>query len=339
MAGGIYPTPKRLIAIEDYTNMYGTNFWNHNRRSEIIAKAKTLCEIIKVRKVDTKVFLECEEILEYFSRQYFLTRLDATSIYSVTRKPASMLAKYISWLCAQYEFLWNDSAISTYEREEILKTTLGRALWAGHCFVSQSETTPKTRTATPRVATTGTSGQPKNPFKARGGLSSTAVDLISTPGQKEYLVLPVFTINGVDSTGKVLEDTVYIRPVEDNAASQAKYTVNGTNKVLFGKAKGYGYCQVYFNDHTAATNFAAKVLNSVTLGGGIATIQVCKLKKTLANGYFQIGTEFGPVYVSASKLNENLEEDAQRDLVEDNKAKLSNRERWERFENAFYHEV
>jgi hypothetical protein len=125
---------------------------------------------------------------------------------------------------------------------------------------------------------------------------------------------------------------MYIRPVEADPKSQAKYVVNNTNKVLFGKAKGYGYCQVYFTDYNEAERFMKNATASgIKIPANVSIVQVCQLKNSLANGYFKIGTEFGPVYISASKLNECLQEEIQettQEVSNENlKSKLSNKEK------------
>ena len=342
VAGGIYPEPKRAIPLTDYEYMYGERVWG-NRRITNMINARLLCTAIKLRKVDTKNFIEYDSLLDYFSQQDFAKNLNSGRYYGGITKPATMLAKYISWFCSQYEFYWNDLATTTYERDEIAKTILGKALLADGCFLSQVEkkSTPKTRNAS-STANSGTPKAPQNSFKAQGGLSGKAIDLISTPGQKEHLNLPIFSINGFDpATNKALEDTMYIRPVEANPASQAKYTVNNTNKVLFGKAKGYGYCQVYFTDFNDADAFMKKAMqNNIKLPQTITQIQVCQLKSVLSNGYFKIGTEYGPVYISASKLNESLSDtivEQKEDLEIEPKTSMSKQEKWDRFEDSFYH--
>lgn len=171
-----------------------------------------------------------------------------------------------------------------------------------------------TSTSTTRAPSTGIPGQPQNNFKARGALSNVAIDLISTPNQKEHPSGPLFSINGYDSNGVLLEDTMYIRPVEADPKSQAKYVVNGTNKVLFGKAKGYGYCQIYFDNYADAENcMKTAIQTGIKMQQNVATVKVCQLNKVLSNGYFKIGTEYGAVYISASKLNECLTEEADQD--------------------------
>lgn len=341
VAGGIYPNPKRAVKTEDYGNMYGTHHWNRNRRIELCNKAKILCDAIKIRKVDVQLFKNYDEILEYFSKQYFSISLDDPYGNSTAKKPASMLARYISWFCSNFDkFVWYDGNTSTYEREEIQKTILGKALFNNYCFESQrTPVVAKVATAstsTTRAPSTGIPGQPQNNFKARGALSNVAIDLISTPNQKEHPSGPLFSINGYDSNGVLLEDTMYIRPVEADPKSQAKYVVNGTNKVLFGKAKGYGYCQIYFDNYADAENCMKKATqNGIKMQQNIATVKVGQLNKVLPNGYFKIGTEYGAVYISASKLNECLTEEADQEQP----TTLTNKEKWERYEEAFFHEM
>lgn len=343
VAGNIFPNPKRTISIDNYPNMYGTNnsYRHMSRRPSIIENAKVLCEAIKNRRVDTQLFQTYDAALQFFSAEHFYKTLDATYSYEAVRKPVSMLARYIAWFCNDSKkFVWYDGNLSTYEREEIQKSILGAALYAEGCFESQqnNQGNPKnTSTATStRAPSTGTPGQPQNNFKSRGPLSNVAVDLIGAPNQKIQLTAPIFTVYGFNSNGDILEDTMYIRPVEADATSQKKYTISGTNRVLFGKAKGYGYCQLYWTDIKEAERVVTTALTSgIKLPSNIAQIKVCQLNKTLANGYFNIGTEYGPVYISASKLNEDLVEEVK---VTESESTLSNKEKWERYEEAFYHD-
>lgn len=347
VAGGIYAHPKRAIGIDDYYYMYGNyRHRNGNERADLMAKARELCDIIKTRKVDTQVFNQLTSLLDYFSNKRFFATLSSTTDI---RKNSSVLAKYLSWFCSEYEFLWDDSAASTYELEIILNTDIGKTLKSFKCFTSQYNT-PAKSTRAPRAnagngngttpAAGGNNVQPQNDFKSRGALSNVAIDLLSAPNQKEYLSTPIYCINGVDAANVVVEDTAYIRPVEADAKSQAKYTINNTNKVLFGKAKGYGYCQVYFTDKQAADDFCMQlVASNPKVNSNITLIKVCQLKKTLANGYFKIGTEYGPVYISASKLNESIQEAIQEAAKVEKPKACSNKEKWESFEEAYFHEM
>lgn len=345
VAGGIYPSPKRVIDTASYRCMYGDRHYQ-TYRAKVMTASKELCEILKNRKVTTQVFTKLNEIMSELSQHCFAPRLDTMDTWDYGHKKPGMLAKYLAWFCSEYEFLWDNSVASTYEMTEIINSEVGKALHSFKCFTSQQAPVKVTKTPSSAVSSTGNTPaqqggtkQPQNNFKSRGALSNVAVDLISTPGQKEYLSTPIYCVNGVDNAGKVVEDTAYIRPVEADPNSQAKYTVNNTNKVLFGKAKGYGYCQVYFTDRQAADNFALKVIASnPKVSPNIVVIQTCQLKSALANGYFKIGTEYGPVYISASKLNESIQE-AIKEAAEPQQSQISNKEKWERFEEAFFHEL
>ena len=90
-----------------------------------------------------------------------------------------------------------------------------------------------------------------------------------------------------------------------------KYMQGNTNKVLFGKAKGYGYCQIYFDNLADAEACLRKALaNGIKMPQNVSIVKVCQLSKVLPNGYFKIGTEYGAAYILASKLNECLTEEA-----------------------------
>lgn len=61
------------------------------------AAAKTVCDFIVNRTVETQRFQKLDKALEFFSKASFLPDLKATSGY--VTKPAEELAKYIVWFC------------------------------------------------------------------------------------------------------------------------------------------------------------------------------------------------------------------------------------------------
>lgn len=344
--GGLASAPKRPIPVNRYRYMYGTDPENFRQENDEYRKAAVeVCNMIKQRVVETQHFKKYNDALNLLSRCYFTPDINSTNIHGHVQKTAPELATYVAWFCASHEFYWDNRNTTKYEMAEIKNTVLGQALYIGNCFVKQKdpdEKKPEEQTAakadkapakqdTPAPASQpaqqgDTGKQPKNPFKARGPLSNVAVDLIGTPGHKTALSGDIFCINAIDqTTNKALEDCAYIRPVEDK--NQDKYKIGNTNKLLFGKAKGYGYCQIYWQNKADADNYLKSVnwsdLTSMYVG-------VAK-KKANSNGYFAIGTQYGPAYISAEKLNEELEEE----VITEKKSSISNKEKWERLENAF----
>ena len=249
-----------------------------------------------------------------------------------------MLARYIAWFCDNKKYYWGNSYATPQEMDQIKATTLGSALWALNCFEVQPEEAPaKTRKTVVDDSGNTVQAAPQNGFKSRGPLSNVAVDLISTPGQKETLYGKVYCILGQDTNGNLLEDCAYIRPVEADQRTQQKYMRGATNKVLFGSAKGYGFCPCYFTDLNEANAFLAKLdLNSFKVNPKVVRAVVGS-KNALTGGYFKIGTEFGPCYISASKLNENLKEEVK--IEECEKKTLTNEEKADKYFESCYNEM
>lgn len=301
-----------------------TGFTSYNN---FISGAKIIFKGLIERRCETNEFSNYVSAINKLAG-FPVVPWDAKYYSEAKKKQPEMISKYITWFCDLNNLLWDDSNASTYEMDQIKNTILGSALWKGKCFVSQRA--PKTRKsskATPTANTT-TAGsvsqqstqttQQLSPFKARGALSSVALDLIGTPGQKVYLQGTVYCILGSDAAGKILEDCAYIRPVEDVPPEKSKYAISDgqkfTNKVLFGKAKGNGYCTCFFNNITDANNFLQKLNTKNISNSNIANISVYS-KKAVPNGYYEIGTEFGSCFISAVKLNEEFDTTLQEELI------------------------
>lgn len=232
---------------------------------------------------------------------------------------------------------------------------LGQQLAKDKLFVSQQKITTKSARQKSTISNksntsnnTSTSNQPTtsstnqlggalSSWKARGPLSGAAVDLITPQNQKEILTGNLYCILGIDSNGNLLEDCAYIRPVENTQTNINKYSTKDpsdshlTNKVLFGKAKGNGYCCCYFTNLTDANNFMSMLAPAI-MPKHVTKISVYK-KKAQPNGYFKVGTIFGPCYISAAKLNEDLEVDT---LTEDLQKELQEKaEVFKKYDNLF----
>ena len=311
---------------------------------------KQACEafykMLLERKCNTVSFSDYENIIGTLSRGFYYCRFHETNEIVSDTASNKEIYQYITWFCrnAKRPLFWDDTKITAIEQDQIYQTDLGQQLYKDKLFVSQQKVIKPTKTSTQKQQQTQqqTTGQNTSPqqsiYKARGPLSGAAIDLISQQNQKEILSGNIYCILGEDSTGKVLEDCAYIRPVENTQTNINKYSTADpndghiTNKVLFGKAKGNGYCCCYFDNLTDANSFMNKVAQTVNIPSGIAKISVYK-KKAQPNGYFKIGTEFGPCYISAAKLNEDLEVDA---LTEDlNKEFQEKFEAFKRYDDIF----
>ena len=292
-----------------------------------IPNAKIIFKGLIERRCETNEFNNYVSAINTLAG-YPVVPWDAKNYGSPKKKQPEMLSKYIVWFCDLNNLLWDDSNTSTYEMDQIKSNVLGAALWKGKCFVSQRapKTGKSSKVTSTASATTASSAsqqstqtsQQLSPFKARGALSSVALDLIGTPGQKVYLQGTVYCILGSDANGKILEDCAYIRPVEDVPPAKSKYAISDgqkfTNKVLFGKAKGNGYCTCFFNNITDANTFLQKLNTKNISNSNIANISVYS-KKAVPNGYYEIGTEFGSCFISAAKLNEEFDTTLQEELI------------------------
>jgi len=309
--GGVLKNNKRACAVADYHYMYGGNSWKKNQG---LPYAKAICEAITARPVETKKMQLYDAALLKLADFQFIPDLTSTSGYSGrVRKPAEMLARYVAWFCAKQQLWWDTTYTSDYMMEEIKNNTiLGKALWDAGCFTNQGNPTGKASAGTgTRSQSSGTPGQPQNPFKSRGPLSNVCIDLKGQPNQKIQLSGEVFYILGVDTNGNLLSSKdaycAYIRPVEADPRIQQQYVDNGTNKVLVGSAKGYGFCPCVFDNQADADAFLGKVRANTKPGGKAAGMVVAK-KSAQGNGYFKVGTVYGDCYISAAKLNEDLNE-------------------------------
>lgn len=341
--GGI-AQPSREIPLSRYRYMYGQDPVN-NKNKKYQQYAKIICDAIMKRPVGVKEFQIIDDALENLSHCAFTPSIKAKNRFEWVKKSKEDLAKYIAWFCKENELWWLNKNKMVYEMDEIRKySTLGKTLWDNYLFyygnnepedsITANQSTyndnatgvdasapAQTTTASQQPQPTGKK-QPINPFKSRGPLSGVAVDLIGTPGQKVKLYGMVYTLNGFVN-GSPVEDCAYVRPVEEK--NQQKYMSGATNKLLFGKAKGYGYCQLFFRSRNEADAYLNAVywpkLTSMVVGVTIA--------RANSNGYFEVGTEFGPALISAAKLNEDLVEEVEEPT------KQTVRDKWKKFEELF----
>lgn len=221
------------------------------------------------------------------------------------------MALGIATVALKLGLLWDDTNHTTYELEIFEKSYLGQAVKEVGAYISvqsaalstqkpaKTTTTKKTQN-TPRQA----GAAPQNGYKSSGPQSGSARDLISTPGNKEILTGLVYKIEGVNAKSAKNKAKLYIKPLE---ASGAK---GNTNKVMMGSANGYTDCVCHFDNAQDADNFLKTWANANTTQTQFTNVQVVR-KNADPNGYFKIGTEYGPCYISAVKLNEQINTDSE----------------------------
>ena len=266
-------------------------FYNrYSSKPRIVTACEDICNEILNRS-----FKDIQNSLNYVSNYSFYKDFNNTrTIY----KSSSVLASYIAWFCKENGIYWDDTVASTYEIELFEKTDLGQAVKEFGCYISVV-TQIKFAKGTTTTGKGTRSGQPKNDYKSTGGQSSNARDLIGTPGVKINVSgTEVYCIEGVNAnTTKI--PAAYIKPLSTSGAA------GNTNKVFIGDPSGYTDCKVFFEDFNNALTFLDNCITGNKIPSNISNLKVVKAKVD-KNGYFEIGTEFGPVFIKASKLNEEL---------------------------------
>lgn len=142
------------------------------------------------------------------------------------------------------------------------------------------------------------------------------IGLIGQPHDKTYLQGKIVTISGFDANGNALDvnATAFVRPLKSKYA-----TVDGKkNRVLFGASKGYDDCRIYLpeSEYAAMDKLMTDLTSSANFqpAQNVASVKVV-YKNADPNGYFKVDTDLGEVYVSAKKMNEELEEAAEEKLA------------------------
>lgn len=238
----------------------------------------------------------------YYNGSYCYNTLDKR--ISKVFQTVDQMALGIATVALKLGLLWDDSNHTTYELEIFERSYLGQAVKDVGAYISvqsnklstqKPATTTKKTQNTPRQA----GAAPQNGYKSSGPQSGSARDLISTPGNKEILTGIVYKIEGVNAKSAKNKAKLYIKPLE---ASGAK---GNTNKVMMGSANGYTDCVCHFNNAQDADSFLKTWATVNATQTQFTNVQVVR-KNADPNGYFEIGTEYGPCYISAVKLNEQV---------------------------------
>lgn len=312
--------------------------WQKQLTQDIGAQAKAICDELLAHKfefgkVDAALADVAEELDSRFKQFRYYYNLgdhpgisaalassgDADAMRRLLSRsfddPRRILAEGLAKLCREQGIFWDDSRRSTYEMDEFTQHTIfGKALHDYYCFASQQDDADAiTQSAGKSRSKKAAGTPPANNFKSTGPQSGNARGLVGQPGQKFALYSPIYCIEATNANTKASAVTAFIRPLDPIGSS-----ANNANKVFVGTANGYGYCTCYFQDPQEADTFMGKINASPST---VRSFQLQVRKKSAkSNGYFRISTEFGDVYISAAKLNEDIveaKEPAKEELLSD----------------------
>jgi hypothetical protein len=281
-------------------------------KSDVVQSCKKIYQFIVDRKIDTQGDLT-QNFNTLGSVSYFNTPdFDYNDSYKIKSRT---FVKVFANICAKREIFWDDAEYTPHELDYFKKTVFGEALWDFRCFVSQEPDVRKVPTASPAASTTRTttgngsttSAAPKAPRATgaghtlyrnnAGGIVGTSKDILTVP--EMYCILGEFNPKGKTSP------KIHVSPQGQGAPLRVKYT----------SGQGHNDCILYFDSLAAANDFKTKC--DANLPANVAFLKVKKLA-TDPNGYVQVDTQYGPAWIKASKLHEEIVEDeADVELVEE----------------------
>lgn len=290
-----------------------------SRQSDIDNKgpeALIICKEIKNRLFN---FFEVDKALKSLESCRFYADPSVTGAWKYhneegrvrqVSKSAEKLAAIIADFCADNQIYWDDvhTNRTVDELEQYKQTIIGAALWNEGCFLSQAAqrkaaaATKATTSRTPR--TPRTPGQaPTSGYKTSGPQSGNARGLIGQPNAKTIFPAGT-TMYGIFGTNtkssKPTAAFALVNPLEAKGASASNSSVN---KVFINSSHGYTDCRCFFDDRAEADAFLQKCISMSLCPAFVQGLQVGKANAD-PNGYFQVETECGPVFIQAHKLNE-----------------------------------
>lgn len=288
------------------TKSLRTHTPHYYAQSAFITAAQAICNELANRD-----FTDIDDAIYVISNYYYKINYDGSGKNKSFTKET--VAKAIVWFAEQLQLYWDDSVRTPYEIDEFKKTQLGAAVFKYGRYISAI---PDKRSKSQASAGTArTPGQPpKNNYKQSGPQSGNVRDLLDamnggpgTPGQKIYAdTALIYKIIGDNPQSKNTPN-VFIKPLSAAGAAGT------TNKIFISSGNGYTDCTCYFDDPNDAQSFLNKIIADNRVPANVSNMRVVKLKAD-TNGYFLVGTEYGPVAVSAKTLNEALTEEIKEEL-------------------------
>lgn len=286
--------------------------------------------------IEEDIYTPDKDIQEFVKYKYYTT--DGTEYQLTTLDICSVLA----YMCEQLKIEWDCDAKTQWEIDYFVKhSEFAKMLYNWGLFkfdatkFKNDEPTPAAQPdpqpqsapqAQPAAQTASTITTPAtgSSYKALGPLSSQARALIGNPGDKKTLTA-CYKVVDKSATGK--EVRAFIRPL----LSSKNGDVNGVNKIFIGNSTGYSDCTCFFDDKSKAETFINSVMNRMSNPINLEAVS----SKVDKNGYFELDTECGPVFISAVKLNEDIAEELNEDFEDDIETRYA---AWRKEADEFYEE-
>lgn len=252
-------------------------------------------------------FAEIDEAIhEIVSRNFVFGNTPASADCEWVAKNDKTIARYLAWICAENKIYWNDLAYTEAERVSMRERSIfAAALYEAECFVSQPVTKPKAASSkgTGRTGATGTG--PKSGYKTAGPQSAFVAGLIGKPSEKVSVSSSIIYCIVGDKAGTITPKA-FIHPVENPSVGEhARVNKAGLPIIKFGAGNGYTDLAIFSEnaeDMERIYNALVKDGKAISKYSGV---HVAKTRND-ASGYFKVNTEFGPVLVKPTKLNEKL---------------------------------
>lgn len=304
------------LGADNYMSKYGKYIDQHITDAEPIEEAcnriydfiiKRKWPEIKTNDINEQIYVPDIDIEKLAGYEYYTYASGNAEPFRLTSLD---ICSILAYLCKQAKIEWDCQAKSRWEVQGFLKKStfanmlLNFGLLKGATPIDSTQTTSAQSAAQPeltQLAAQDTTAPAAKGWKAQGPLSDKARDLKGNPHDKITLsVGNVYKIVDKNAGGNK-ETRLVVKPMHPKAGK-------GNTNVVYLTASTSDYdCPCYFENKADADAFASAIGNVIGKQLDVVSSRVDK------NGYFKVGSEYGDVYVTANKFNEDLTED-----VEDN---------------------
>jgi hypothetical protein len=252
-------------------------------------------------------FAEVDEAISSLtSRNFMFGDTPASTDCRWAAKNDKLIARYLAWTCAENKIYWNDLAYTEAERASMReKSIFAAALYEAECFVSQPSAKPKVARSKSAGKTGAAGTGPKSDYKTAGPQSAFVAGLIGKPGEKVSVSSSIIYCIVGDKAGTITPKA-FIHPVENpGVGERAKVNEAGLPIVKFGAGNGYTDLAIFSENAEDMERIYAALVKDGKAISKYSGVHVAKTRND-SSGYFKVNTEFGPVLVKPTKLNEKL---------------------------------